>query len=105
MEHRVTLASGDILRTRFATSALLEVLLALRTAQTASSPGPYDGWLRAVQPHLNHPDLRLLAPLVRPDDVLAALRQLDDRVPVRALLTRLVQGPLVDGKIGDPLRS
>ena len=45
------------------------------------------------------------APLVRPDDVLAALRQLDDRVPVRALLTRLVQGPLVDGKIGDPLRS
>ncbi|MGE0817729.1 MAG: ArsR/SmtB family transcription factor [Candidatus Nanopelagicales bacterium] len=67
MEHRVTLASGDILRTRFATSALLEVLLALRTAQTASSPGPYDGWLRAVRPHLQHPDLRLLAPLVRPD--------------------------------------
>ena len=45
------------------------------------------------------------APLVRSDDVLAAVRQLDDRVPVRALLTRLVQGPLVDGKIGDPLRS
>lgn len=67
MEHRVTLASGDILRTRFATSALLELLLALRTAQTASSPGPYDGWLRAVRPHLQHPDLVLLAPLVRPD--------------------------------------
>ena len=44
------------------------------------------------------------APLVRPDDVLSALRQLDDRVPPRALLTRLVQGPLVDGEIGDPLR-
>ncbi|WP_297104747.1 TIGR03936 family radical SAM-associated protein [Tessaracoccus sp.] len=44
------------------------------------------------------------APLVRPDDVLSALRQLDGRVPVRALLTRLVQGPLADGAIGDPLR-
>ena len=67
MEHRVTLATGDILRTRFATSALLELLLAVRTAQTASSPGPYDGWLRAVSVHLDHPDLRLLAPLARPD--------------------------------------
>lgn len=67
MEHRVTLASGDILRTRFATSALLELLLALRTLQTASSPGPYDGWLAAVRPHLQRPDVRLLAPLVRPD--------------------------------------
>ncbi len=44
------------------------------------------------------------APLVRPDDVLSALRQLDERVPARALLTRLVQGPLIDGAIGDPLR-
>lgn len=67
MEHRVTLASGDILRTRFATSALIELMLALRTAQTASSPGPYDGWLRTVRPLLQHPDLQLLAPLVRPD--------------------------------------
>ena len=67
MEHRVTLATGDILRTRFATSALLELLLALRTAQTASSPGPYDGWLGSVSVHLDHPDLRLLAPLARPD--------------------------------------
>ncbi len=66
MEHRVTLDSGDILRTRFATSALLELLLGLRTAQGATSPGPYDGWLDAVSPHLN-PDLRLLAPLTRPD--------------------------------------
>lgn len=67
MEHRVTLATGDILRTRFATSALLELLLALRTVQTASSPGPYDGWLRTVSTHLDQPELRLLAPLVRPD--------------------------------------
>lgn len=44
-------------------------------------------------------------PLVRPDDVLTALRQLDPRVPNGvALLTRLRQGPLVDGEIGDPLQ-
>lgn len=43
------------------------------------------------------------APLVRPDDVLTALRRLDDRLTARPLLTRLRQGPLVDGDIGDPL--
>lgn len=44
-------------------------------------------------------------PLVRPDDVLGALRQLDERVPTgQPLLTRLAQGPLVDGRIVDPLR-
>ncbi|GAB3820790.1 TIGR03936 family radical SAM-associated protein [Tessaracoccus terricola] len=44
-------------------------------------------------------------PLVRPDDVLTALRQLDERVPAGLpLLTRLAQGPLVDGEIEDPLR-
>lgn len=43
-------------------------------------------------------------PLVRPDDVVTALRLLDERVPERPLLTRLSQGPLVDGEIGDPLR-
>lgn len=44
-------------------------------------------------------------PLVRPDDVLTALRQLDDRVPDgQPLLTRLAQGPLIDGQITDPLR-
>jgi len=43
-------------------------------------------------------------PLVRPDDVLTALRMLDASVPSQALLTRLAQGPLVDGEIGDPLR-
>lgn len=44
-------------------------------------------------------------PLVRPDDVVTALRGLDDRVPAQALLTRLVQGPLVGERIGDPLRD
>ena len=43
-------------------------------------------------------------PLVRPDDVLTALRKLDERVPTQALLTRLAQGPLAGGQIGDPLR-
>jgi DNA-binding transcriptional ArsR family regulator len=67
VEHRVTLGGDDILRTRFATSAILELMLALRTAQGATSPGPYDGWLRAVSHHLDHPDLAMLAPLTRPD--------------------------------------
>lgn len=44
------------------------------------------------------------APLVRPDDVVTALRQLTPQVPPQALLTRLAQGPLADGVIGDPLR-
>lgn len=43
-------------------------------------------------------------PLVRPDDVVTALRGIDDRVPALPLLTRLAQGPLADGEIGDPLR-
>ena len=43
-------------------------------------------------------------PLVRPDDVVTALRALDPRVPSQALLTRLTQGPLGEDGIGDPLR-
>ncbi|MHA6524478.1 TIGR03936 family radical SAM-associated protein [Tessaracoccus sp. G1721] len=43
-------------------------------------------------------------PLVRPDDVVTALRALDPRVPSQALLTRLGQGPLGEDGIGDPLR-
>ena len=44
-------------------------------------------------------------PLVRPDDVVTALRSVapdlaSDQPP---LITRLEQGPLVDGHIGDPL--
>lgn len=42
-------------------------------------------------------------PLVRPDDVLTALRKLDAAVPSEALLTRLTQGPLRAGEICDPL--
>ena len=45
------------------------------------------------------------APLVRPDDVVTALRRFSSLIPpTPALLTRLRQGPLVDGEIGDPLR-
>lgn len=43
-------------------------------------------------------------PLVRPDDVVTALRALNPRVPSQALLTRLAQGPLGEDGIGDPLR-
>ncbi|GAA4892925.1 TIGR03936 family radical SAM-associated protein [Tessaracoccus lubricantis] len=43
-------------------------------------------------------------PLVRPDDVVAALRTIDESIPQEMLLNRLSQGPLVDGGTGDPLR-
>lgn len=50
--------------------------------------------------------LRHLTPLVRPDDVLAALASYGDFRPARPpLVTRLAQGPLhQDGSIADPLR-
>ena len=50
--------------------------------------------------------LRHLTPLVRPDDVLAALDVYGGFRPTRApLVTRLAQGPLLqDGTVGDPLR-
>lgn len=43
-------------------------------------------------------------PLVRPDDVVTALRTIDERVPSEMLLNRRAQGPFVDGEIEDPLR-
>lgn len=50
--------------------------------------------------------VRLLhtTPLVRPDDVVTALRELAPSLPTQPLLQRTVQGPLVDGEILDPLR-
>lgn len=50
--------------------------------------------------------LRHLTPLVRPDDVVAALASYGDLHPTRPpQVTRLSQGPLLDdGTIGDPLR-
>lgn len=46
-------------------------------------------------------------PLVRPDDIVAALRQVDERLisDQPALLLRLAQGPLAGGQIGDPFAS
>lgn len=44
------------------------------------------------------------APLVRPDDVLTALRTFAPELPKQVLLTRRAQGRLVDGRIVDPLR-
>lgn len=44
-------------------------------------------------------------PLVRPDDVVSALRRVNPAVtPAPPLLNRLRQGPLVGGEIVDPLR-
>ncbi|HET7724415.1 MAG TPA: TIGR03936 family radical SAM-associated protein [Propionibacteriaceae bacterium] len=44
-------------------------------------------------------------PLVRPDDVVTALRTVETRLATDQppLITRLEQGPLVDGRITDPL--
>ena len=49
--------------------------------------------------------VRHLTPAVRPDDVLAALREIADLVPPSPpLVTRTAQGPLADdGRIADPL--
>ena len=51
--------------------------------------------------------VRHVTPSVRPDDVLAALRLVADLVPpIPARVTRLAQGPLVDGASdGDPRRA
>jgi radical SAM-linked protein len=49
--------------------------------------------------------LRHTVPAVRPDDVLTGLRSSTGLDPGPApLLTRLAQGPLEDGAVGDPLR-
>lgn len=51
-----------------------------------------------------HLTLRHLEPLVRPDDVVEALRRVQPGLAVDpVLLTRLDQGPWTDGHIGDPL--
>jgi radical SAM-linked protein len=50
--------------------------------------------------------VRHVTPSVRPDDVLAALRRVSDLAPpVPPQVTRLAQGPLLDGEaaVGDPL--
>ena len=46
-------------------------------------------------------------PLVRPDDVVNALKQVEPRLAGAgpALLTRLEQGPFIDGVLGDPLAN
>lgn len=46
-------------------------------------------------------------PLVRPDDVVNALKQIEPRLAGvgPALLTRLEQGPFADGVLGDPLAN
>ncbi len=58
----------------------------------------------AVEPEGLRVRILHTVPLVRPDDVVTALRTLDPQLTAQPLLTRLEQGPLVDGEIGDPLR-
>lgn len=48
--------------------------------------------------------IRHQTPLVRPDDVVTALRMLEPRLPAHPLLQRTQQGPLAGDEIGDPLR-
>ncbi len=93
-----------------AASALLERGEYVVERMTKNGLRSFD--VRSAIVSLTVPDAETLAlrsrhqtPLVRPDDVVTALRGLDDRVPPRALLTRLAQGPLTDSGIGDPLRD
>ncbi|WP_296141182.1 TIGR03936 family radical SAM-associated protein [uncultured Tessaracoccus sp.] len=48
--------------------------------------------------------IRHETPLVRPDDVVAALRMLEPGIAQHPLLRRLAQGPVEGDGIGDPLR-
>lgn len=47
---------------------------------------------------------KIETPLVRPDDVLTALRTIDEALPTEILLNRLAQGPFDGSEIADPLR-
>lgn len=67
MSTRIALSSADVLKTRFATSALLETSVALRTLQRTPEFSPYGEWLSAVQPHAEDPAVRLLLQLTRPN--------------------------------------
>jgi DNA-binding transcriptional ArsR family regulator len=64
---RIVLSGEDVLKTRFATAALLETSVALRTLQRAPGFSPYSEWLNTVLPHAEHPAIRLLLPLTRPN--------------------------------------
>lgn len=85
------------LRTFDARAAVLRATVEPESA----APGPVDacGILEVVVRHST--------PAVRPDDVLAALRQVADLVPlVPPVVTRLAQGPLLEGQsVGDPLAA
>lgn len=63
----------------------------------------------AVLGCVKHPDgfqvrIRHTTPLVRPDDVVSALRGFAPELPKLVLLHRVTQGPLTVDGIGDPLR-
>jgi hypothetical protein len=90
------------LRTFDARSAVHSLILdgsgGLSPTDDGASPGTTCAILRAVVRHTT--------PVVRPDDVLTALRVVADLVPPSApRVTRLAQGPLDDatGAVSDPL--
>ncbi|HEY6278780.1 MAG TPA: TIGR03936 family radical SAM-associated protein [Streptosporangiaceae bacterium] len=65
-------------------------VITIETDRSAGSPAPGNAVLRMVVRHV--------MPAVRPDDILAALRQVADLAPSSpALVTRLAQGPLPAG--------
>ncbi|MFT4298460.1 MAG: TIGR03936 family radical SAM-associated protein [Aeromicrobium sp.] len=47
--------------------------------------------------------VRATVPTVRPDDVVASLRQFGAEIPGAPVATRIEQGPLDDGRVADPL--
>lgn len=91
-----------------ATAALLAADAVEVQRMTKSGLRTFDARAAIVTLRADGTTLQLVSwqgtPLVRPDDVVSALKQLDDRLrpDAPALLTRLSQGPLRDGVIGDP---
>lgn len=94
-----------------ASAALLECESALVSRMTKAGLREFDVRAAIVSLRLDEGRLRLVSkhstPLVRPDDVFGALQRCDPRladVPT-PLYTRLRQGFLADGEVGDPLRG
>lgn len=93
-----------------AVAALLAAERAEVTRQTKTGPRTFDARAAVIEAYVDSPtQLHLVLhqdkPLVRPDDIVKAMSVVHPAfVPTAPpLLTRLAQGPLVDGKISDPL--
>lgn len=92
-----------------ALQAFLDAEIAEVSRQTKSGPRTFDARSAVLSAEIREQELYLLmrqgTPLVRPDDVVVAMGTVypDFAPSAPPLLTRLAQGPLVDGDIGDPL--